>query len=190
MANTPQAKKRIRRNNRRAQINHNRIGRIRTFIKKVESAIGAGDKVAAAAALTAVQPEMAKGVAKGRSPQEHRIAQILAPYKGGFCTRLISVSRERKETARRRNPAGSFCATCTDILRFYDSPRTSRDSHWLEFFGHQKSTENHRVKAQSRFCVAILSQPPLLFLFDPLGLELGRSVSQKPSSGQGESAEL
>jgi small subunit ribosomal protein S20 len=65
MANTPQAKKRIRRNARRAEINHSRIGRIRTFVKKVESAIGAGDKTAAVEALAAAQPEMAKGVAKG-----------------------------------------------------------------------------------------------------------------------------
>jgi small subunit ribosomal protein S20 len=65
MANTPQAKKRIRRNARRAAINHNRIGRIRTFVKKVEAAIGLGDKAAATAALLAAQPEIAKGVAKG-----------------------------------------------------------------------------------------------------------------------------
>ncbi len=36
MANTPQAKKRIRRNANRAEINHSRISRIRTFIKQVE----------------------------------------------------------------------------------------------------------------------------------------------------------
>ncbi len=65
MANTPQAKKRIRRNARRAAVNSNRIGRIRTFVKKVEAAIGAGDKAGATAALAAAQPEMAKGVAKG-----------------------------------------------------------------------------------------------------------------------------
>ena len=65
MANTPQAKKRIRRNARRAEINHSRISRIRTFVKKVETAIGAGDKSAAVEALAAAQPEMAKGVAKG-----------------------------------------------------------------------------------------------------------------------------
>jgi small subunit ribosomal protein S20 len=41
MANTPQAKKRIRRNANRATINHSRISRIRTFIKAVESAIAA-----------------------------------------------------------------------------------------------------------------------------------------------------
>ena len=65
MANTPQAKKRIRRNNRRAEVNGNRVSRIRTFVKKVESALLAGDKEAAASALVAAQPELARGVAKG-----------------------------------------------------------------------------------------------------------------------------
>jgi small subunit ribosomal protein S20 len=65
MANTPQAKKRIRRNDRRAEINGARVSRIRTFVKKVESALATGDKAAAAAALAAVQPELARGVAKG-----------------------------------------------------------------------------------------------------------------------------
>lgn len=65
MANTPQAKKRIRRNARRAEINHARISRIRTFVKKVEAAIAAGDKSAATQAIAAVQPELARGVAKG-----------------------------------------------------------------------------------------------------------------------------
>jgi small subunit ribosomal protein S20 len=65
MANTPQARKRIRRNDRRAEINGNRIGRIRTFVKKVESAIAGGDKDAASAALKEAQPELARGVARG-----------------------------------------------------------------------------------------------------------------------------
>mgnify|MGYP003352010670 FL=1 len=65
MANTPQAKKRIRRNARRAEINGIRVGRIRTFVKKVEAALAAGDKAGATTALAAVQPELARGVAKG-----------------------------------------------------------------------------------------------------------------------------
>ena len=65
MANTPQAKKRIRRNANRATVNHSRISRIRTFIKQVESAIAAGKKKEAAEALKQVQPEMARGVARG-----------------------------------------------------------------------------------------------------------------------------
>ena len=65
MANTPQAKKRIRRNQRRAEINGARIGRIRTFVKKAEAALESGDKTAATAAMAAVQPELARGVSKG-----------------------------------------------------------------------------------------------------------------------------
>ncbi len=65
MANTPQAKKRIRRNQARAAINGARTSRIRTFVKKVEAALAAGDKTAATTALAEAQPEMARGVAKG-----------------------------------------------------------------------------------------------------------------------------
>jgi small subunit ribosomal protein S20 len=65
MANTPQAKKRIRRNNSRAEINGARMSRIRSFVKKVETAIETGDKDAAKTALQAAQPEMARGVARG-----------------------------------------------------------------------------------------------------------------------------
>ena len=65
MANTPQAKKRIRRNDNRAEINGARKSRIRGFVKKVEAALDAGDKDAARTALQAAQPEMARGVARG-----------------------------------------------------------------------------------------------------------------------------
>ena len=65
MANTPQAKKRIRRNDRRADINRERVSRIRTFVKQVESAIAAGDKDQAKEALKRMQPELARGVARG-----------------------------------------------------------------------------------------------------------------------------
>ncbi|MXP47545.1 30S ribosomal protein S20 [Altererythrobacter luteolus] len=65
MANTPQARKRIRRNARRAEINGARMSRIRGFVKKVETAIAGGDKKDAAEALQAAQPELARGVARG-----------------------------------------------------------------------------------------------------------------------------
>ncbi len=65
MANTPQARKRIRRNDRRAEINGARISRIRSFVKKVEAAIAGGDKPAAQAALKDAQPELARGIARG-----------------------------------------------------------------------------------------------------------------------------
>lgn len=65
MANTPQAKKRIRRNANRTTINGARVSRIRTFVKAVESALAAGDKDGAKAALARVQPELSRGVARG-----------------------------------------------------------------------------------------------------------------------------
>jgi small subunit ribosomal protein S20 len=65
MANTPQARKRIRRNANRAEINGARMSRIRTLVKKVEAALSTGDKAAAQSALSVVQPELARGVARG-----------------------------------------------------------------------------------------------------------------------------
>ncbi len=65
MAHHKSAKKRIRRNLRRHDINRARVSRIRTFVKNVEAAIGSGDKTAAEAALKQAQPELHRGVAKG-----------------------------------------------------------------------------------------------------------------------------
>lgn len=65
MAHHKQAKKRIRRNNKRRIINRDRMTRIRSALKKVELAIAANDHATAAAALKAAQPEMQRGVSKG-----------------------------------------------------------------------------------------------------------------------------
>ena len=64
MANHASAKKRIRTNARKNEINTARTSRIRTFLKKVEAAIAGGDAKAADDAFKAVQPELARGVAK------------------------------------------------------------------------------------------------------------------------------
>jgi small subunit ribosomal protein S20 len=65
MANSPQAKKRARQNERRATINKARRSRIRTYLRKAEEAIASGDQDAAKAALRDVQPELMRGVTKG-----------------------------------------------------------------------------------------------------------------------------
>ena len=65
MANSPQAKKRARQNERRFQVNKARRTRVRTFLRKVEEAIASGDKEAAQAALRAAQPELMRGVSRG-----------------------------------------------------------------------------------------------------------------------------
>ncbi len=65
MANSAQAKKRIRQTARRTTVNRERMSRIRTFVKKVESAIAAGDKDGAAQALKDAQPEIMRGAKAG-----------------------------------------------------------------------------------------------------------------------------
>ena len=65
MANSPQAKKRARQNEKRFAINKARRSRIRTYLRKVEEAIASGDQDAAKAALLAAQPELMRGVTKG-----------------------------------------------------------------------------------------------------------------------------
>jgi small subunit ribosomal protein S20 len=65
MANIRSAKKRIRQTARKTDVNRARTSRIRTFVKKVETAISTGDKKAASDALRAAQPELHRGVTKG-----------------------------------------------------------------------------------------------------------------------------
>ena len=65
MAQHSAALKRIRRDAKQTALNHSRISRIRTFIKKVELAIGSGDKTVAQNALHTAQPEIMRGVTKG-----------------------------------------------------------------------------------------------------------------------------
>jgi small subunit ribosomal protein S20 len=65
MANSPQAKKRIRVTASKTAINRSRVSRIRTFVKNVEEALAGGDATAAAAALKVAEPEVMRGVNKG-----------------------------------------------------------------------------------------------------------------------------
>ena len=84
MANIQSAKKRVRRNARRTTINHARMGRIRTFIKKVELAIEGGNKDAAQQALKAAQPEIMRGVTKGvlhRNTASRKVSRMSARVK-------------------------------------------------------------------------------------------------------------
>ena len=65
MANHKSSKKRILRNNKRNQINSNRISRIRTYIKKVETEISSENKDKANEAFKLAMPEIQRGVSKG-----------------------------------------------------------------------------------------------------------------------------
>lgn len=65
MAHHKSAKKRIRQTERRTEINRARTSRVRSYIKKVETAISTGDKTAAESALREAQPEIHRGVTRG-----------------------------------------------------------------------------------------------------------------------------
>ena len=72
MAHHKSAKKRILRNAARATVNGNRIGRIRTFVKKVE------------AALKIAEPEMARGAQLGvlhKNTVARKVSRLTARVK-------------------------------------------------------------------------------------------------------------
>jgi len=84
MANTPQAKKRARQNEKRFAVNKARRSRIRTFLRTVEEAIESGDKEVAAAALRAAQPELMRGVTKGvyhKNTASRKVSRLAARVK-------------------------------------------------------------------------------------------------------------
>ncbi|MBL4786799.1 MAG: 30S ribosomal protein S20 [Cohaesibacteraceae bacterium] len=65
MANTSSAKKATRKMAARTEVNTARRSRMRTFVRKVEEAIAAGDKAVADEAFKAAQPEVMRAAAKG-----------------------------------------------------------------------------------------------------------------------------
>lgn len=65
MANHKSAEKRARQTIKRTEVNRARRSRVRTAVKRVESALAAGDAAAALAALKIAQPELDKGVSNG-----------------------------------------------------------------------------------------------------------------------------
>jgi small subunit ribosomal protein S20 len=84
MAHHQSAKKRIRRNARSAISNRSRVSRVRTFVKRVETAIASGDKSAAESAFKAAQPELHRGVGKGilhRNTAARKISRLNARVK-------------------------------------------------------------------------------------------------------------
>jgi small subunit ribosomal protein S20 len=84
MANHKSSKKRIIRNANRALINGARMSRIRTFVKKVETAIAEGNAAVAREALRQAQPEMQRGVSRGilhKNTVSRKISRLAARVK-------------------------------------------------------------------------------------------------------------
>jgi small subunit ribosomal protein S20 len=65
MANTSSAKKAVRKIEHRTAVNRSRRSRMRTFVRKVEEAIAAGNHEAAAEALKAAEPVIVRAAQNG-----------------------------------------------------------------------------------------------------------------------------
>ena len=84
MANHRSAEKRIRQTESRTAVNRARVSRIRTFVKKVETALASGDKEAARTAFAAAAPEMQRGISKGvlhRNMVARKLSRLSARIK-------------------------------------------------------------------------------------------------------------
>ncbi|ALE03371.1 30S ribosomal protein S20 [Bartonella ancashensis] len=65
MANTPSAKKAVRKIAARTQVNRIRRSRVRTFMRKLNDALAGGDRVSAEVAFRSFEPEVMRAVSKG-----------------------------------------------------------------------------------------------------------------------------
>ena len=84
MANTKSAKKMVRKIARRTEVNKSRRSRVRTFVRKVEEAVAAGDKTAAITALKAAEPEIMRSVQKGvlhKNTASRKVSRLAARVK-------------------------------------------------------------------------------------------------------------
>jgi len=84
MAHTKQARKRLRQAERRTVVNRGRRSRVRTYVRRVEDALAAGDKDAAVEALKAVEPVLS------RSGQQGILKANTAARRISRLTRLVN----------------------------------------------------------------------------------------------------
>ena len=105
MANTPQAKKRIRRNDHRAEINGNRMSRIRSFVKKVESGDRRRRQDCGRRRAQAAQPELARGVARGvlhKNTASRKMCRLTKRVAGALIRCCAAYTREPSTPEQKR----------------------------------------------------------------------------------------
>ena len=84
MANTPGAKKAIRKIERRTEVNTARRSRVRTFVRKLEEALAKGDAEAAKLAFVVAQSELMRAVGKGvlhKNTGSRKVSRLAARVK-------------------------------------------------------------------------------------------------------------
>jgi small subunit ribosomal protein S20 len=84
MANTPGAKKAVRKIARRTEVNKSRRSRVRTFLRAFEEAVTAGDATKAKAAFVEAQSEVMRAVSKGvihKNTGSRKVSRLAAQLK-------------------------------------------------------------------------------------------------------------
>lgn len=84
MANTPGAKKAIRKIERRTEVNIARRSRVRTYLRKFDEAVAAGDPALAKAAFVEAQSELMRAVSKGvvhKNTGSRKVSRLSAQLK-------------------------------------------------------------------------------------------------------------
>ena len=84
MANTPGAKKAIRKIERRTAVNKARRSRVRTYLRKFEEALAAGDAAVAKAAFIVAESELMRAVGKGvvhKNTGARKVSRLAAQLK-------------------------------------------------------------------------------------------------------------
>lgn len=84
MANNPGAKKAIRKIARRTEVNKARRSRVRTYVRKFDEAVAAGDAGAAKTAFIDAQSELMRAVTKGvihKNTGSRKVSRLAARLK-------------------------------------------------------------------------------------------------------------
>lgn len=84
MANNPGAKKAIRKIARRTEVNTARRSRVRTYLRKFQEALTAGDPAAAKVAFVEAQSELMRAVSKGvvhKNTGSRKVSRLAAQLK-------------------------------------------------------------------------------------------------------------
>ncbi|MEM6383422.1 MAG: 30S ribosomal protein S20 [Pseudomonadota bacterium] len=84
MANTPSAKKAVRRIARKTEVNRDRKSKMRSYIRRVDEAIASGDHSAAVAALKDAQPLIVRAANKGivhKNAASRKISRLASKVK-------------------------------------------------------------------------------------------------------------
>jgi len=84
MANTPGAKKAVRKIERRTAVNKARRSRVRTYLRKFEEALAAGDAAVAKAAFIVAESELMRAVGKGvvhKNTGARKVSRLAAQLK-------------------------------------------------------------------------------------------------------------